>query len=248
MENHGKYADTIYFHDNETLWVNLFIASELNWKDKGVTVRQDTAFPDEAATKLTVEARQPTEFELRLRVPAWATQGVTLKIDGKPQTVTAEPGSYLSIHRTWGEKTTIEMSVPMKLWLCPMPDDPNLAAVMYGPLVLAGQLGDLDGPQDLIYTTDNWFKFPEDHVAEAPVFVTPQRDPATWIEPVRTVRGSTLTFRTIDVGRPRDVTLVPYHELFGQRYAIYWRLTDEAGWQRIQAARAAHEATPSSAD
>ncbi|UCD49864.1 MAG: glycoside hydrolase family 127 protein [Phycisphaerales bacterium] len=241
LENHGKYADTIYFHNDETLWVNLFIASELNWKDKGVAVRQDTTFPDESATKLTIEVDRPTEFELRLRVPAWATQGVTLKIDGRPQAVTAQPGSFLSIRRTWSEKTTIEMAMPMKLWLCPMPDDTSLAAVMCGPLVLAGQLGEIEVPQESIYTTDNWFEFPEDRIVEAPVIVTTQRDPAMWIEPVRTVPAKRLTFRTIDVGRPRDVTLVPYHELFGQHYAVYWRITDEAGWQRIQAERKARE-------
>ena len=239
LENHGKYADTIYFHNDTTLWVNLFIASELNWKDQGVTVRQDTTFPDAPATKLTIETGRPTEFELRLRVPAWATQGVSLKIDGQPQAVTAQPGSFLSIRRTWSEKTVIEMTMPMKLWLCPMPDDSTLAAVMYGPLVLAGQLGAVDVPQELTYTTDNWFECPEGHMVEAPVIVTAQRDPATWIEPVRTVPGSKLTFRTKGVGRPHDVTLVPYHESFGQHYAVYWRITDEVGWQQIQAERKA---------
>jgi len=238
MENHAKYGDTIYFHNAETLWVNLFIASELNWKDKGVTVRQDTEFPDVSATTLTVEVERPTEFELRLRVPGWATQGVTLKIDGRCQPVTVQGGSYLSIRRTWRETTTVEMVMPMHLWLCPMPDDPDLAAVMYGPLVLAGQLGEVDVPKDLVYTTQNWFEFPAERIVEVPVMVTSDRDPEAWIQPVK---GKPLTFRTTGAGRPNDVTLVPYHELFGQHYAVYWRLTDEAGWQGIQADRKARE-------
>ncbi|MDI6450239.1 beta-L-arabinofuranosidase domain-containing protein [Anaerobaca lacustris] len=236
LENHAKYADTIYFHNDDTLWVNLFIASELNWKGKGIIVRQQTSFPEVSATKLTFDASQPVELDLRLRVPEWATQGVTLKIDGQPQAVTAQPGSFLSIRRTWQSKTQVEMTMPMGLWLCPMPDDPNLAAVMYGPLVLAGALGEV--PQDLIYTTNNWFQFPEDRIVGAPVLVTTQRDPQAWIHPVE---GKPLTFRTNGVGRPNDVTLVPYHRLFDQHYAIYWRLTDEAGWQRIQAERRARE-------
>jgi len=238
LENHAKYADTIYFHNDQTLWVNLFIASELSWKDKGVTVRQDTEFPEVSATRLTIEASRPTEFELRLRVPEWATQGVTLKIDGREQAVTAQAGSFLSIRRTWRDKTEVEMTMPMHLWLCPMPDDANLAAVMYGPLVLAGQLGEADVPQELIYTTSNWFEFPAERIVEAPVLVTTQRDPQAWIRPVE---GRPLTFRTSGVGRPGDVTLVPYHELFGRNYAIYWRLTDEQGWKRIQAERKARE-------
>ncbi len=241
LENHAKYADTIYFHHDDTLWVNLFIASELNWKQQGVTVRQDTTFPDDSSTKLTIEASRPTEFDLRLRIPAWATQGVTLKIDDKAQAVTAQPGSYLSIRRTWSGRTTVEMTMPMKLWLCPMPDDPNLAAVMYGPLVLAGRLADLDVPDDLIYTTSNWFEFPADRIVEPPVMVLSQRDPATWIEPVRTTEARPHRFRTMGVGRPNDVMLVPYHELFGQHYAVYWRLTDEKGWQKIQAERKARQ-------
>ena len=236
LENHAKYAETIYFHNDRTLWVNLFIASELNWKGKGVTVRQQTSFPEISATKVTIEASQPVEFDLRLRVPEWATQGVTLKIDGQPQAVTAQGGSFLSIRCTWRSKTEVEMTMPMGLWLCPMPDDPNLAAVMYGPLVLAGAMG--EAPQDLIYTMNNWFQFPEDRIVEAPVLVTAQRDPQTWMRPVE---GRPLTFRTNGVGRPNDVTLVPYHRLFDQHYAIYWRLTDEAGWQRIQAERKARE-------
>ena len=238
LENHAKYADTIYFHNDETLWVNLFIASEVDWKGKGVTVRQQTSFPDISATKLTIDASRPVEFDLRLRVPEWATQGVTLKMDGQPQAVAAQPGSFLSIRRTWRSKTEVEMTMPMGLWLCPMPDDPNLAAVMYGPLVLAGALGKVEVPQDLIYTTNNWFEFPEDRIVESPVLVTTQRDPQTWIRPVE---GRPLTFRTNGVGRPSGVTLVPYHRLFDQHYAVYWRLTDEAGWQRIQAERRARE-------
>ncbi len=239
LENHAKYGDTIYFHNDRTLWVNQFIASELAWRDQGVTVRQDTTFPDTSTTKLTIRAAAPTEFELRLRVPEWATEGVTLKIGGQDQAVTAQNGSFLSIRRTWRDQTEVEMQMPMRLWLCPMPDDPNLVAVMYGPLVLAGALGKVEVLQDLVYTTGNWFEFPADRIVEAPVMVATQRDPQAWIRPVE---GRPLTFRTSGAGRPGDVTLVPYHRLFDQHYAVYWRLTDEAGWQRIQSERSAREA------
>jgi len=239
LENHATYGDTIYFHNDRTLWVNQFIASELTWRDQGVTVRQDTTFPDTSATRLTIGAAAPTEFELRLRVPQWATEGVTLKIDGQDQAVTAQHGSFLSIRRTWRDQTEVEMQMPMRLWLCPMPDDPDLVAVMYGPLVLAGELGKVDVPRDLVYTTGNWFEFPADRIVEAPVMVATQRDPRAWIRPVE---GRPLAFRTNGAGRPGDVTLVPYHRLFDQHYAVYWRLTDEAGWQRIQFERSAREA------
>lgn len=224
MENHAQYGDSIYFHKADTLWVNLFIASELNWKERGVTIRQETDFPEKDSTTLIVKAGKPTEFELRLRVPHW-TSGARLKINGTSQPVTAQPGSFLSIRRQWQDGDRVEMTVPMRLWLCPMPDDPGLTAIMYGPLVLAGELGPVDVPQTMVYTTENWFRFPADRVVEAPAIVTAQRDPAAWIEPVA---GKPLTFRTSGVGKPNDVTLVPYHRLWGQKYAIYWRLTDQA--------------------
>ncbi len=224
MENHAQYGDSIYFHKADTLWGNLFIASELNWKERGVTIRQETDFPEKDSTTLIVKAGKPTEFELRLRVPHW-TSGATLKINGTSQPVTVQPGSFLSIRRQWQDGDRVEMTVPMRLWLCPMPDDPGLTAIMYGPLVLAGELGPVDVPQTMVYTTENWFRFPADRVVEAPAIVTAQRDPAAWIEPVA---GKPLTFRTSGVGKPNDVTLVPYHRLWNQKYAIYWRLTDQA--------------------
>ncbi|OHE82810.1 MAG: hypothetical protein A2107_06300, partial [Verrucomicrobia bacterium GWF2_62_7] len=74
MENHGKYGDTIYFHDNDSLYVNLFIASELTWKEKGLVVRQETGFPESDTTRLTLKCAKPVEFILKIRKPAWATE------------------------------------------------------------------------------------------------------------------------------------------------------------------------------
>ncbi len=222
MENHAKYGDSIYFHNGDTLWVNLFIASVLNWKDKSVQIRQETSFPQDPATTLTIQTTRPTTFDLRLRVPRWATEGVTLKVNGQPQTVTAQGGSYLSIKRSWANGDKVELTMPMRLWLCPMPDNPNLATVMYGPLVLAGELGDEGLTDEVTYLANQRGQNQAGNV-EAPVMaVDPKADPETW---VKLVAGQPLTFRTADVGRPRDVTLVPFYKLFGQRYTVYWRLT-----------------------
>lgn len=225
MENHAKYGDTIYFHKDNTLWVNLFIASELNWKDKSVTIRQDTTFPQTSATTLTVETDRPVAFEMRLRVPQWATDGVTLKINGQSQPVTAQPGSFASIHRTWDDGDKVELSMPMSLWLCRMPDDPRLAAVMYGPLVLAGELGDKGLTDAVTYLGNQRAQNDAENVPAPALQVDPQADPQTWL---KSVAGADLTFRTDGVGTPEDVTLIPFYKLFGQRYTIYWRLTGAA--------------------
>jgi len=238
MENHAKYGDSIYFHNNDTLWINLFIASELDWKQKGVVIRQETDFPESETTEFTVKTSRPIEFDMRIRVPYWIKSSVTLAINGERQQVTAQPASFVSIRRKWKDGDRIEMTIPMSLWLCPMPDDANLAAIMYGPMVLAGQLGKVDVPREMVYTTENWFNFPKERLAEAPVIVTTERDPAMWVKPVQ---GRPLTFRMVNVGRPDDVTLVPYHRLWNQKYNIYWRLTDEAGYRKLELDRKARQ-------
>jgi hypothetical protein len=179
-------------------------------------------------------------LDLRLRVPSWARQGVTLKINGRRQAVTAQPGSFLSIRRLWRETTPVELTMPMSLWIWPMPDDANLAAVMYGPLVLAGQLGDKGLSRDVIIIKNQREQDDAPNVAAPVMLADPKAKVSDWVKPVP---DRPLTFRTAGVGRPNDVTLVPFHELFDQRYTVYWRLTDEAGWEQIQAdQRAAYKA------
>jgi DUF1680 family protein len=238
MENHAKYGDSIYFHNSDTLWINLFIASELDWKQRSVIVRQETSFPVGETTTLTVKTSQPTEFDMRIRVPYWVKSGVKIAINGEWQQVTAQPSSFVSVRRKWKDGDRIEMTLPMDLWLCPMPDDANLAAIMYGPMVLAGQLGKVDVQREMVYTTENWFKYPEKYLAEAPVLVTSGRDPTSWIKPME---DKSLTFRTINVGRPDDVTLVPYHRLWNQKYNVYWWLTDESGYKKFELERKARQ-------
>ncbi|MFH1266494.1 MAG: glycoside hydrolase family 127 protein, partial [Planctomycetota bacterium] len=141
LENHAKYGDSIYFHDEAGLWVNLFIASELDWSDRGVRIRQETRFPEEEGTSLVVHAEKPVRLAIRVRVPGWATRGVGVSLNGEPLDLEAEPASYLVVDREWSDGDRLDVELPMSLWAWPMPDDPTLLTVMYGPLVLAGKLG-----------------------------------------------------------------------------------------------------------
>ena len=254
MENHAKYGDSIYFHDDGGVFVNLFIASELTWEAKGVRIRQETNFPRQEGTSLIVRAEKPVEFELRVRVPGWTGQAlttevgfelrmpgrfVTAKLNGKPIKIDARPGTYAIIRRTWKDGDRLDVRLPMALWAWPMPDDKTLVAVMYGPLVLAGRLGAEGLTKALTYTSRNWFAFPKDEIASAPTIVTDDPNLAAWIKPVE---GKPLTFRTAGVGRPEDVTLVPYHMLFNERYAVYWRVVGEQKWRAMEAERKARRA------
>jgi DUF1680 family protein len=235
VENHAKYGDSIYFQGENVLFVNLFIASELDWSEKGVIVRQETGFPEEQGTKLIVRSGKNVDFELRVRIPYWATSGVVVKINGEKQDISVAPSSYLSLNRTWadGDRVTVEM--PMSLHFWKMPDDPNLAAIFYGPLVLAGELETESLGDDKVYGPYH----AEGDPVPAPHFVVEGSDPGTWIKPVE---GSALTFRTFNAGRPSDVTLVPFHKLFGKRYALYWKIFTGEEWKAYEAKRKAREA------
>jgi hypothetical protein len=216
MENHAKYGEAIYFHNDDALWVNLFIPSELTWREKRVSLRQETRYPEAEKVSFTVKARRPLNFSLRLRYPGWA-QSVQVKINGASQKVAAKPGSYIDLKRTWKNGDRVEQTLPMSLRLETMPDNPHRVAILYGPTVLAGDLGaeEQSGTVSLM-----------------PALVAEGNDPSSWIKPVA---GAPVTFRTASVGRPGDVTLYPFYRMHHKRYAVYWDLLNEQQWVEREA-------------
>ncbi|HXG68055.1 MAG TPA: beta-L-arabinofuranosidase domain-containing protein, partial [Blastocatellia bacterium] len=219
MENHAKYGEAIYFHDTDALWVNLFIASELRWKEKGVTLRQETHYPEAETVRLLFNNEKPVSLTLRLRYPAWAVGGISVSINGRPQRVSAKPGSFVEFRQTWKSGDKIEVKIPMSLRLHGMPDNPNRVAILYGPVVLAGELGPVDDPEA------KWITY-------VPVLITENRPLTEWIKPVA---GQPSTFRTAGVGRPRDVTLYPFYRMHHRRYSVYWDLFTPQQWARREA-------------
>lgn len=226
MENPAKYGDSIYFYDNEGIFVNLFIASELNWEQKAVVIRQETRFPEQEGTSLIIntEDKEEKAFRIRIRIPYWATKTVTVKINGNKQNVNARPSSYISLERKWKDGDRIDIDMPMSLHLHRMPDDKSVAAIMYGPLVLAAELGSAEVTDSKMYGR---YSTGEEQI-DIPVIVALGKDVSEWVKPLA---GAPLKFHTVGAGRPYDVTLIPFHKLFGQRYAIYWKLYNEEGWE-----------------
>ena len=218
VEEFSKLNDSIYFHDGDSLYVNLFIASELDWGEKGVKIRQETRFPDGQSTTLIVSTRDPARMTIHLRVPAWLTSGGSVRINGKIAEVSASPGSYLAITRTWSSGDRIEMELPMELRAEAMPDDPSMQAFLYGPLVLAGNLGSEGLTSQMIVGPMG--PAVRDHPIDVPSFRAAGKSLRAWIQ---RVDASPLAFRT--TGQTRDVTLTPFHRLFGQRYAVYWAVS-----------------------
>jgi len=218
MENHAKYGDTIYFHNSASLYINLFIASELDWNEKGIVLRQETRFPEEDTTRILFKARQPTRLALRIRYPSWAKTGMDLKINGKKQRVEANPGSYLTVERTWRNGDTVEVRFPMSLQMESLPNNPNQVAILYGPIVLAGDLG----TQGLENAKRYGPMMPQVSKAadtEVPALVCDLKD---ILAKIHMESRPSLAFRTIGIGRPRDMTLVPFYRVFDQRYTVYW--------------------------
>lgn len=214
MENHSKYGRNIYYHGNNELFLFQFIASELNWKEKGVTIIQKTSYPEEQGTTLEFNCKEPVKLIINVRYPVWAQKGLGLKVNGKKHRVKEKPGSFVPLEKIWMTGDKIEVTFPFTLRLETMPDDSNRVAIMYGPLVMAGDLGPLKDSlsNSLIYV---------------PVMMTENRNPATWIKPVE---GKINTFRTINTGRPRDVELRPFYTFYDRRYSIYWDLFTDKAW------------------
>jgi DUF1680 family protein len=216
-EEFAKLADTIYFHDAQGIYVNLFIASELNWPEKNITLLQETDFPEEQGTTLTIKTSEATKMQLHIRVPYWATRGLTVSVNGKKQDVTATPSSYLTLDRLWNSGDKIQISMPMSLHLAPTPDDPTRQAAMFGPLVLAGRLASQSLPHDLVYGPMG----PDQSRSISVPEIISSGASADWLEPVH---GQTLTFRT--VAQPTSTTdLIPLYQLFNERYTVYWKLS-----------------------
>src|SRR5690348_8327387 len=141
MESNTKYADSIYFFSGETLYVNLFVPSVLTWPGRGITVTQATSFPGTQTSRLTVGGGG--HIALKVRVPSWTT-AMTVALNGVTQSVTATPGSYLTIDRTWAPGDTVDLTMPAALTFPRTNDNANVGAVKYGAIVYAGEYGSTD--------------------------------------------------------------------------------------------------------
>ena len=217
VEEFAKLNDTIYFHDDDSLYVNLYVPSTLNWTERGIRLQQETSFPDSNHTSLTLHSTPAKPWTMHLRIPAWTTAANTVTINGRRLEVAGTPGSYLVITRTWKAGDRVELTMPIRLTVEPLPDDPSQQAFLYGPLVLAGQfpLGTLDF--DLQHNQGP--EIQEAPALNVPTLVSGGLPPEQWIKPVS---GQPLTFRTI--GQSQDVTLRPINQSW-QRFAVYWTVS-----------------------
>jgi uncharacterized protein len=240
MENHVKYGESIYSRGSDgSLYVNLFISSRLSWKEKGVVVEQTTKLPANDEVRLTfLEVRAGSRFALRIRKPYWAGPGLMVTVNGVAvkHLITGSDG-YLVIERAWKKGDRVVVRLPESFHTEAIPDNASRVALFYGPVLLAGELGDKE----------------PDPVSGVPVLVAASADPNQWVRRVDRSRersileagapsegwkavgdagagGDHLIFQTAAVGQPGDVTLIPFNRTEKEYYSVYWDLFTPATW------------------
>jgi len=252
MESHALHGDGIYYESGNRLWVNLYVPSTADWTAAGVKLAMDTDFPEGDSAKLTLTLESPKEFTLALRRPWWAGEGFAVKVSG--EAVATDPtsgpppagdpgrqrgnrrsveqslppsGSYVELKRAWKTGDTVELTLPKTLCLEPLPDNPRRVAILWGPLVLAGDLG----PE-----AQRRGRGARSEQPTVPVFVVAERPVTEWLKPVAGKPGH---FRTDGVGRESDVDFVPFYRLHRRTYGVYWDLFTPAEWDKRAAEIAA---------
>jgi uncharacterized protein len=216
-EEYAKLGDTIYFHDDDSIYVNLYIDSQVQWPEKGLRFKQETRFPEQQGTTITVLADKPAELTVNLRIPYWV-RGGSVKINGTALPAFASPSSYLSLNRTWKSGDKIELNLPMDLHIDAMPDNQTIQAAMYGPLVLAGRFDAV--PNEMRYGSEGPKAGAEQKV---PDIVADSSKPTAWIEPDA---RQPLTFQS--VGQSQPIRMVPLYQVMHNRYAVYWKVSKRA--------------------
>ena len=223
IENTARFGEAIYFHHADTLWVNLFIPSTLDWRERGCQLRLETTYPESGLIRLTLAVAAPVSATVNLRVPSWVGGRVSLAINGTNEPVATRPGSFLPITRRWQSGDVIELRLPLELRVRPSMDDPATVSLFYGPIILAGELGREQMPASDIAGKDAFVNAPAWPV---PVFVSATPDKLSL--PVTPLAGAPLRFQA-RMTQPQDlqevwVPLTPLHRVQHQRFAVYWKV------------------------
>ena len=232
MENHGKYGQFIYTHVGDALFVNLFVSSELNWREKGLTLKQETAFPYAETSKITI-TKGKGKFALQVRYPGWVSPGqFSVKVNGQPVSIITGPSSYVTIDRQWKKGDVIDINFPMHNSVKYLPNLTQYVALMHGPIMLAMKTGTED--LAMLIADDSRFgqlavgkKLPID---QAPILIN--NDIESIANQLQPVAGKPLHF-TLTTKMVNEIRneLMPFFELHDSRYMMYWLALSEDNYQ-----------------
>ncbi len=232
MENHSKYNQFIYTNSNDSLFLNLFIASELNWKEKGLKIKQETNFPDEEQTKLTV-TEGSSNFKLMVRYPVWVSKGaLKIAVNGKDVAYTALPSSYVCIDRKWKKGDVVQIMLPMHNTIEHLPNVPEYIAIMHGPILLGAKTGteDLKG---LVADDGRWGQNASGEylpVDKAPILIDNNIEAIA--DKLVPVKDKPLNFKlNVKMGNHAELTLEPFYKIHDARYMMYWLALSNSGFK-----------------
>mgnify|MGYP003547394702 FL=1 len=232
MENHGKYGQFIYTKVEDALYVNLFVASELNWKDKGLVIRQETDFPYAENSKITI-VNGKAEFPLLIRYPNWVKPGeFSVKVNGEPVSVITGPSSYVAIDRKWKKGDVVDVEFPMHSSIKYLPNEPQYIALMHGPIVL----GMKTGTEDMAHLIADDSRFGQYasgaklSTDQAPILIN--NDVESIAEQLEPIPGKPLHF-TLKTRMENAIhnEIQPFFEIHDSRYMMYWLALSEDSYQ-----------------
>ncbi|MCY8188555.1 glycoside hydrolase family 127 protein [Bacillus spizizenii] len=223
MENPARYTQNIYHLDQDDLYVNLFIPSQINVRETQMIITQETSFPAANKTKLVVKKADGVPMTLQIRIPYWTNGGLKAVVNGK-RVQSVEKNGYLAIHKHWNTGDCIEIDLPMKLHIYQAKDDPKKSVLMYGPVVLAGALGREDFPETDILA--DHLTLNNHPLIDVPVLVVDQGQLDQW---VKCIDKTSLVFQTKPIGQPgnQEITFMPFYNVHHQRYSVYWYVMTE---------------------
>ena len=232
MENHGKYGQFVYTKKEDNLFVNLFVASELNWKEKAVVLRQETGFPYSETSKITI-AQGKGQFTLQVRYPGWVKpETFHVKVNGKPVSIVTGPSSYVAISRQWKKGDVVDITFPMYNSIKYLPNVPQYIALMHGPILL----GMKTGTEDLAHLVADDSRFGQYAsgkklpINEAPILINNSiADIANQLLPID---GKPLHFTlTTKMENGIHNEIQPFFEIHDARYMIYWLALSEDSYK-----------------
>ena len=233
MENHGKYGQFIYTHVGDALFVNLYAASQLDWKERGITLRQETAFPYSENSTITIAEGKGT-FNLMVRYPGWVHPGeFKVSVNGKPADIITGPSSYVSINRKWKKGDVVNINFPMHSSLRYLPNEPQYVALMHGPILLGMKTG-TESMASLIADDSRFGQYaggPKQPIDKAPILIN--NDIASIPSQLTPVSGKPLHF-TLSTRTENKIEgeLQPFFEIHDSRYMIYWLALTEGSYKQ----------------
>jgi DUF1680 family protein len=219
IENTPRYNEGIYFQQSDSLWVNLYIPSELDWREAGLVLRQLGDITRGEPVRFTVVKAGKQTSTLNFRIPHWISGPAVLTLNGKMQERAGKPSAYVALRRKWKQGDVVTLTLPAALRLERAKDNPLMVSVFYGPVLLAGELGRDKMPNDRA-DKDAYVKMP---AVAVPEIASASAHPAAWLEPVE---GATLVFQAHAAGAADGIVFRPIYEVHHQRYSVYWRVRE----------------------